>query len=617
MSTIARDIQKSYKPDMEIGVLARSHDSLIAMAAVLQQYEVPVRYEQAANVLEHELINQVYLLMKLITAIQDGDDVTTNALVHQILRWPAWAIEPEELWRLALDARGNSWLDMLLSNRSSNLKTIGQWFLWLAKESDSQPLAIIAEQAIGLRESRNFTSPIRNYLATKAGSNSNDYFHGLSAIQLLRALVQEFAAGNEPTVSEFTRFIEINKENEITVADESPFITGTHAVQLLTVHKAKGLEFDSVYIIDAIDKDWLPKAGGRKTPSNLPLQPPLDEIDDYIRLMYVAATRAKSSLTISAYRQDHAGKEVALSSIVQAALPVEKIEEDSQQKLITVLEENLRWPDLSGGQEKEMLKARLEEYNLYATHLLDFLDVTKGGPQYFKERHLLGLPEAKTASLAYGSAMHTALDSAQKLANNSRFKLAEVEKRFERALKDEQRTTSDYERYVKQGSATLSRLFSDFDYQLPKGSLSEQKIKDVSLSDARIGGTLDRIDREEGSITIVDYKTGSPLSSFETKDKSKAIRAHKHKMQLIFYALLLKLHSGAQVGKMLGMMVYVEADNLKSLERSYMPTAEDIERMGSLVKAVWSKIMKLELPDISSYSPDVEGIRAFENDLLV
>ncbi len=636
LSEIARDIKQNYQPKRQIAVLARGHESLIKMAGILQQLKVPVRYEQAANILEHEIVNQTYLISKLLLAIQDGDRDTANGLIHQIIRWPAWGVAPRELWCLAAANYPNKdWQQSLLASRVSSLKAVGNWFIRLARQADAQPLAVTIEQILGLRASPvesavparsergfhrvsgDFRSPIKNYFINDTRASANKYFHGLSAIQLLRALVHEFGKDREPTLKELVRFIEINKANGIIVADESPFITGAAAVQLLSVHKAKGLEFDHVYIIDAIDDNWRPRAGGRKPPSNLPLQPAGDDLDDYARLMYVAASRARSSITISAYFQDHSGKDVALSSIAQSAFHFKPISQGKRQNLITVLEENLRWPQLSGGQEKEILKARLEGYNLSVTHLLNFLDLEKGGPRYFKERNLLRLPEAKTASLAYGTAMHSALDAAQKLANRGQFNLARISREFNRALVAEQLPQSEHKRYQAQGKRILARLFKEFGYRLPAGSSSEQKLRDIRLERAIISGKLDRVDNDGDKLKIIDYKTGRPLNSFTTKDKNQALKAHKHRLQLIFYALLLNAQADvSKIGNIEGQMIYIEADNQKRLVRPYTPTKEDVERLGRLIEAVWARIVKLDFPDVSQYPPSLEGVLGFEKDLI-
>lgn len=618
LSEIAREIKHNYQPNKTIAVLARGHDSLIKMAEILQALDVPVRYEQASNILDHEIVNQVYLLITLLLAIQNGDKNGTDTLIHKIIRHPMWDIEPQELWKLATsNYSSGDWLESLLASSSKNLKAFGGWLLWLAQQADSQPLAVTIEQIIGLREAEECVSPVKKYFVDKAKGSANKYFHGLSAIQLLRALVREFGRNAEPTIEELARFIEINKNNGKIVADESPFITGSHAVQLLSVHKAKGLEFDQVYVIDAVEDNWQPRKGSRKPPANLPLQPAGDDFDDYVRLMYVAVTRAKSSLTISSYYQDHAGKAVATSPIVQSAFDIQKLTEENKQKLISVLEENLHWPELSGGLEAEMLKARLETYNLSVTHLLNFLDLTKGGPEYFKERNLLHLPETKSVSLAYGTAMHDALEEAQRLINKDHFSLEAAVGAFSKSLATEQLAKIEYQRFQLRGKQTLSRLFNDLEYQLPKGSRSEQKLKDIKLGRAVIGGKLDRVDSSDSDIKVIDYKTGSPLSSLTTRDKNKALKAYKHKMQLIFYALLMSEHLGpGKTGNIECQMVYLEAENPNQLIISYTPSRQDMERLRQLIEAVWLKIIKLDLPDISSYSKDIDGILAFENDLI-
>lgn len=618
LSLIARDIQAAYQSDREIAVLARGHDSLIQIAGLLQQLGVPMRYEQQSNVLDHDIISQIYLLAQLLEAIQNGDREQANALIHQVIRHPMWGIEPSLLWQLAVDNHTKQdWLNALLASRSAELAAIGQWFIWLAAQADNQPLAVTLEYLIGLRHTKAFTSPIRRYFVEANAELANQYFHSLSAIQLLRALVHDFAKNNEPTLDALVRFIDINRTNGLVVADESPFITGEHAVQLLTVHKAKGLEFDAVYIIDAVEANWQPRAGARKPPANLPLQPAGDDLDDYVRLMYVALTRAKASLTITAYYQDHAGKDVAVSPIVQSAFDIVWLTETDKSKLIEVLEENLRWPNLSGGQEQAILKAQLETYSLSVTHLLNFLNLKQGGPQYFKERNLLRLPEAKSVSLAYGTAMHAALETAQRLTNSDKFTLAKVIKDFSQSLEGEQLQAAEYQRFNQQGQHVLTRLFNDYGYQLPAGSLPEQELSGVRLGEARLRGKLDRVDLGENTILIIDYKTGQPLSSFDTQDKTQALKAHNQKLQLVFYALLAAEHPRfSHYQNASGQMVYVEADNARNLDRAYTPSKDDIERLKQLITVVWRRIMALDFPDASSYSPDLAGVLAFEANLI-
>jgi DNA helicase-2/ATP-dependent DNA helicase PcrA len=618
LSATARDIKKRYSPSREIAVLARNHDSLIKMSAILQNLKVPVRYEQQSNILEHEIVSQIYLIAKLADALSSGDKESANTLVHQIIRHPMWDINPEDLWQLAIgNTKNPDWMRSLAKSQSPGIKAAGNWFVWLANSAQTQPLAVTIEYMLGLRTNGKFTSPIKRYFIDGGQEKTNTYFHGLSAVQLLRALVHEFAKDSQPSLGEFVRFVELNRQNNKIIADESPFITGRHAVQLLTVHKAKGLEFDHVYIIDAIENNWQPAKGSRRPPANLPLQPAGEDFDDYVRLMYVAASRAKSSLTLSSYWLDHAGKEVALSPIVQSAFKTKRIDELNKAKLIQTLEENLRWPTLEHGSEMEMLKARLQTYSLSVTHLLNFLDLAKGGPQYFKEKNLLNLPEAKEAHMAFGTAMHDGLELAQKLVNKDAFRLRDTVATFKKSLSAQELSPSEHRRYTKKGEQTLKKLFQDYKLKLPKGSLPEQDLRDIRLKHAVIRGKMDRVDHAGTQLIINDYKTGGALPTFESKNKTLQEKIWRHKTQLVFYALLARSSARfPKTNQIVGRMIYLQAEKPARLELSYTPAVDDISRLNKLVEAVWHKIMTLDLPAATQYSPDFDGTLAFEQDLI-
>lgn len=615
LSTVAGLIKTNYSKDTSVAVLARNHDSLIKMSSLLTQLNVPVRYEQQANILEHEIVNQTYLVTKLLCAIRSGDEGLMNSLIHKIIRHPLWGVAPYELWRLAKEnIYSPDWIESL-KNNTETAKLI-DWFLWLSQDSERQPLAVTLEYTLGLRGDKNFTSPMKSYFLNDK-SNVGTYFHGLSAIQLLRSLVNEFSKSSQPSLDDLVRFFEINMENQRIIADESPFISGKDSVQLLTIHKAKGLEFDQVYIVDAIEKNWQPRKGQRKPPMNLPLQPNGDDADDYIRLMYVAATRARRDLYISGYTQDHSGSDVALSPIMLSSFDVVQAREVSQDKLIETLEQHLHWPDLAKASEIDIIKYRLETYNLSVTDLINFLDLESAGPLYFKEKNLLRLPEPKTPSLAHGTAVHGALEYAQILTNEDKFSLSEIIKHYKKILQDEHLSVAEFQRFVKLGEETLNKLFKEFKYKLEKGNQPEKKLRDIVIDDARISGKLDRIDDYSNRMEVVDYKTGKGIGSIHTKDKSKQTRAWKYKTQLSFYNLLLKNSGTLQKNKQyIGKMVFVETEEHKYLEQTYQPSEEELDNLSKLIQAVWNKIINLDLPDVSAYTPDYEGILKFQNDLI-
>lgn len=614
LSHLARQIADEFNNEHQsIAVLARGHDSLRRMASMLTSLNIAVNYEQQNNILEHPLVQLIYEVGSALQAIRRGDNSTLNVLLTKIVRAPAWNISPEQLWHLATDKQYSSWLDRMINSSDNRLRSLGQWFLWLANETSDMPLLTSLEYILGLRAGEQFTSPLRSYYLQDRRTDT-EYLQTLSAIRILYNMAREFSASKNPTLNEFTTFLQVSLENGDIIADETAFVTGDRAVHLLTVHKAKGLEFDTVHIIDAVDSNWRPSSGGRKCPVNIPLQPAGDDADDYARLMFVAATRARQNLYAHSYQQDEFGKEVMATPLLSDILTLHEI--STAVDSVTVLEESLHWPHLNSADEKRNLQNVLDNFALSATALLDFLDVSQGGPEYFFEKHLLRLPSAQTANMAFGTAMHAALEYAQLATNTGALTIEKVTSRYSEVLQEQQLPEHEFARYLSHGQDLLRSLLESETFWLGKGDVPEQNLTDISIGSARLKGALDRIHQSKEQTIIIDYKTGKPLSSFTTRDQTKAIKAWRHRMQLSFYVLLVQESKRFAAKEIVGQMWYLEASLAKELVRAYTPSHEELTRLQNLIQAVWPKIQDLNLPDIRHYSPDYSGIQAFEQDLL-
>ncbi|WP_328703118.1 ATP-dependent helicase [Alkalihalobacterium elongatum] len=122
----------------------------------------------------------------------------------------------------------------------------------------------------------------------KQGNEGNSMDKGSDDVRDLRV-----AAQSHQSVGEFLEYVDhiIHKHKEI--VSNKKAITGD-AIQLMTIHRSKGLEFKHVYVIGAVD-------GG--IPHDYALDAWRDGNDEPIeeerRLMYVAMTRAKEALYIS------------------------------------------------------------------------------------------------------------------------------------------------------------------------------------------------------------------------------------------------------------------------------------------------------------------------------
>ncbi len=614
-SEIAKNIKNLWqKGETDIAVLARKHESLEQLAGILLNLGVPISYERRSNVLDNEAVREACKIATVAVAIAEGDMARVNAGIADLIKHPMWQIKPRTLWKLALSNYSSpDWLDSLLTHEDPQLINLGNWLSWLSRISPQQQLSVMMNYIVGLQDGQYMTSPFRQYYLELQPINSQ-YLESLSAVTLLRGLTQEFATDN-PILKDFVKFVELNRSTGGVIADESWFVSGEKSVKLLTVYKAKGLEFDHVFVVDAIESMWQPRRGGRASPANLLLKSYGEKYDDYVRLLYVSITRAKRGFTASSYSTDSNGVEV-LPTPLLSVLPT-KIIDNPPSDVIEVLEDDLRWPRLNSQDERVLLNKRLSEYSLSQTALIDFLNVAEAGPSSYMERHLLHIPKPHSAQGSYGTAVHAALETAQRLVNSSKINLGTIIDRFEATLQAENLDPVDYERYKIRGATLITRLFTDDYLPIYKDGLSEQRISDVLIGNARINGKLDRIDYKEQSLIISDYKTGKPLPSFDTKDKTKQVKAWRHRYQLLFYALLARnsgrfnkyKHTQAQ-------MIYLEAEQPKGLILAIEPDKASLARLETLISVVWQHVIDLNFPDTSKYAKDIEGISKFENDLI-
>ncbi|QWQ32638.1 PD-(D/E)XK nuclease family protein [Candidatus Minimicrobia naudis] len=165
----------------------------------------------------------------------------------------------------------------------------------------------------------------------------------------------------------------------------------------------------------------------------------------------------------------------------------------------------------------------LETYKLSATHLNNFLDVSRGGPQNFLLNNLLHFPSAKNSAAAYGTAIHSSLQQAH-CSFSADHQLPSTEQILQFFQKNPSRASICQRMIFNCIWTKGSRLWivflnansSDF-HDTDLAELDFFSNQGVIIDNARLTGKLDvvDIDKQNKTIFVTDYKTGKPAHSWK------------------------------------------------------------------------------------------------------
>lgn len=627
-------------PASSIAVLARRHVDIQALLPYLAHAGIPVRYEREESVLDSPVIKALDTLAQLIVALSENRHDHAEALLPEILAHPAWHIPPKALWRLSLDAHHSHkhWMEVMETTPA--FEPIHAWIVTMVAKASTAQLEPLLDLLIGkpnpdTEEETTFQSPLfAHFFGDQVLTETPErYLQFLSALRTIRTRLREHLGSDDtsPSLKHFVDFIALHRRlgvsimsHEYSLAAEAP------AVQLLTAHKSKGLEFDTVYVLHSTDSAWGRSARSAvrsiNYPANMPLQSGGNTVDERLRLYYVAMTRARKQLVLTYSDVDDRGKATLIADfLVDATIPHTALEKSELNSLVTTAE--LAWyyplvetnPDLTVA-----LAPYLDAFKLSATSLNAFLDVTRGGPQEFLLNNLLHFPGAKSPSASYGTAIHATLQQAQThlLATGEYKPLEDILHDFETALVKCRLDAQQHAFYLQKGSYELPTFLNSGVLPFATTQKAEVSFKhqDVTLGAAKLTGSLDLIDIDttEKSIIVTDYKTGKPSEAWEGGDEFTKLKLHKYRQQLLFYKLLVE--NSSEYGSYrvhYGQLAFIQPTQAeKSVVLSLDLTNEDIERTAALIQAVWKHIIELDLPDSTAYSPDLKGVLAFEQDLI-
>ncbi len=656
---IDRLIRKGSQPE-DIAVIAPRHVYLERLMPYLGNQHIPVAYERRENILDAPIIVQLLNMASLVVAITENNQAEIDRLFGEVLTYAFWEIPDEDIIQVSLTCydKHKRWLEVLQTTKSSQLNTVTKWFIGLARRSKIEPMEYILDELMGAspdgvdneydditfksnRESA-FTSPMRQYYfnSGRFEQATDSYLAVLGQLSALRQRLRQWKPNLALYISDLIAFAQLHRQAHLKIIDDNPHTQTTNAVQVMTAFKAKGLEFGTVFVINAQDEIWGPTARSpvrRITlPKNLPIAPSSDGDNDKLRLLYVSLTRAKHHLFISSYTNDLANKlSPGLSFLggnskdsepVHPAFKPSYITKPDTIKSMEILATDwaYRFRQILADKPR-LFEPILSSYRLSVTHLNNFIDLKGAGPQYFLVHNLLRFPEALTPSAAYGDTIHKTLQWIH-LALRTGGKLPSTkatQSYFADTLLRKHLRSTDSKRLDERGRLAIAKYMKERSVKLSPKDLVERGFNNdgVIVGGAKLSGKIDKLHfLRDGGLEVIDFKTGKPSASWQGRDEYEKIKLHKYRQQLLFYKFLVE-NSASFHNKLFvrsGALEFVEpneqGDLVTNLDLVY--DTKELNRFSGLITAVWQHIMELNFPDISTYSADLKGTLAFEEDLL-
>ncbi|MBI2117109.1 MAG: ATP-dependent helicase [candidate division NC10 bacterium] len=312
------------------------------------------------------------------------------------------------------------------------------------------------------------------------------------------------------------------------------------AVHVLTVHKAKGLEFSVVFLVSLV-ADRFPSRG-RREPLALPDALLHDlllggdfHLQEERRLFYVGMTRARRELFLTSARDYGGTRAKKVSRFLLEALDLPPSEPPRYKA--SALEAIQRHAP-SVEESADALRAIPDHEILPLSHYQvdDYLTC----PLKYKYIHLLRVPIREHHSVVYGKALHEAISfylrrkltlaqSAPHLEGG--VTEAEVLEAFEAAWQSVGFLTREHEDLrLEQGRAVLRRFVAE---QERTGTVPTAVERPFSflLETTKVIGRWDRLDERDGRVAIIDYKSSA------VRDQKEADRKARESLQLAIYAL--------------------------------------------------------------------------------
>ncbi|NQU82456.1 MAG: UvrD-helicase domain-containing protein [Parcubacteria group bacterium] len=566
-------------------ILVRANNHAMPFVRELERKGVPYQFLASKGLYSKPVVLDVISYLKLL------DDYHESSACYRVLNMPFLGILTNDMMLISLYSKKKSYSIYEVLQELSLIQGISE----NAKEKIHFVLTLIkkhTELAKQNNVSEVFVAFLRDsgYLKYLTDNEQKENIDLLTQFhKKIKGFEEEsLTADLKSFMEELDMELESNEQGKL----EFDIEQGPDMVRIMTIHSAKGLEFNYVFLVNMVDKRF--PSTSRKDPIEIPdelvkdIKPEGDvHIQEERRLAYVAMTRAKHGLFFAS-ASDYGGVR--------------------KKKLSRFLSEMGFKPILSGKQSKELSAEKIEivkeEEQLILPEHFSYSQLSNFSkcPLMYKFSNILKIPTKGKPMFSFGTTIHNTLYEFLKkqnqpeiieqedlfgfdnniTTNTDGLSYKDLEEVYEQEWVDEWfESKAQKERYRKLGKKLIKELYDKFTVEPPNILKIDDALALEIWFNLKIGGNLlkgriDRIDEVEGGVKVVDYKTG------KSKDKLDA----DGKQQLLLYQIAVEEVYGLKPVEMA--YYYVEADK----ELSFLGTEKEKQDQKQKITEQIEKIKK-------------------------
>lgn len=441
-------------------------------------------------------------------------------------------------------------------------------------------------------------SIIGNELLIDNSLGQLDLIKNIEIVRTFMYMASSFEENNPKSkLSDFLNYL--NRLDEYNSHIQIALLTGGSGVNVMTLHRSKGLEYKHVYILHMNQEVILgSKRNGFTLPEKIKDLTEKKDEQTIKRELYVAITRAKEHCTISYAKQKIDGNDMSLAYVINDLNNEHFISKNNEENQDLIIKKDIRSFAIKSKNEQidtslesiiEFTKEKFKESRISVSLLNNYFSCS--WKWYF--RNFLKLPEEKGTSLALGSCVHSVLEFILKekllptddvLQNKVEYFL------IQNGISDK----IELSKLNKDGFNAVKNYIKYYYGELANDRILERSVsyKDPIFPDLNMYGKLDLVEKfPNGDFVVSDFKTGKSKTKNEIEKLDQENRLSSLMRQLAMYSYLIY---GADKGRIVNesRLIFVESES-KDKNKIYSKkiTQEEVDMLIKDIKDYQDEII--------------------------